>query len=192
MRQTASMQKRLLADYIKAFAGVLTPGDCQALIDRFEAAGDRHEIQRVEDGYSFVQMDVTRAWPEIDARIEQVMNACYGRYRALLGVEHFWPSSYLHEALRLKRYLPDGRDGFPPHVDVTSQASAARFCTAIIYLNDPGGGGETVFPELGIRIPPEPGKLIMFPPLWTFPHAGLPPTHKPKYILHSYICYPRA
>jgi prolyl 4-hydroxylase len=192
LRQAASMQKRLLAEYIKAFADVLTPSDCQALIDRFEAARERHEIKRIEDGYSFVQLDVTKAWPDIDARIEQMMNICYNQYRTLLGVEHYWPSSYLHESLRLKRYMPDGRDGFPPHVDVMDQASSARFCTAIIYLNDPGGGGETVFPELGVRIPPEPGKLIMFPPLWVFPHAGLPPHNKPKYILHSYIGYPRA
>ena len=37
---------------------------------------------------------------------------------------------------------------------------------------------------------PEPGKLIAFPPLWMFPHAGLPPRSTPKYILHTYLCYP--
>jgi hypothetical protein len=61
--------------------------------------------------------------------------------------------------------------------------------TAMIYLNAPGGG-ETVFPNLGLSIQPEAGKLLAFPPIWLFPHAGLPPLGGPKYILHTYLCYP--
>ena len=90
----------------------------------------------------------------------------------------------------MKRYLPDGRDNFPPHVDANDQETSTRFVTAILYLNDPGGGGETVFPELGVMMSPRPGNMMLFPPLWTFPHAGLPPRHRPKYILHSYLRYP--
>jgi len=66
--------------------------------------------------------------------------------------------------------------------------SARRFMTAMIYLNAPDGG-ETVFPNLGLSITPQPGRLIVFPPLWLFPHAGLPPLTRPKYILHTYLCY---
>ena len=45
----------------------------------------------------------------------------------------------------MKRYLPNGRDFFPLHVDVMGQVAARRFMTAFIYLNAPAGG-ETVFP----------------------------------------------
>jgi hypothetical protein len=27
-----------------------------------------------------------------------------------------------------------------------------------------------------------------FPPLWLFPHQGLPPRDAPQYILHTYLC----
>ena len=91
----------------------------------------------------------------------------------------------------MKRYLPNGHDSFPLHVDVMDHAAARRFMTAIIYLNTPVGG-ETVFPGLDIAVAPEPGKLVAFPPIWLFPHAGLPPQSRAKYILHTYLCYPPA
>jgi prolyl 4-hydroxylase len=186
------MSKKLLTDYIKAYCGTLTPKECEILIARFEAAADCHETKHIENAYSFVQLDVTDAWPEVDAQVERIMSVCYRQYQVSLGIRQFWPSSYFHEHLRMKRYLPGGRDGFLPHVDVMDQSTSYRFCTAILYLNDPGGGGETVFPDLGVVMPPEPGKLIIFPPLWTFPHAGMPPRSKPTYILHSYLWYPPA
>jgi hypothetical protein len=89
----------------------------------------------------------------------------------------------------MKRYLPNGRDFFPLHVDVMGQVASRRFMTAFIYLNTPLGG-ETVFPNLNISIAPEPGKLLAFPPIWLFPHAGLPPKSSAKYTLHTYLCYP--
>ena len=66
-----------------------------------------------------------------------------------------------------------------------------RFLTAILYLNAPGRG-ETVFPGLSIRVSPAPGRMVVFQPLCTFPHAGLPPCDRPKYILHRYLWYPPA
>ena len=87
--------------------------------------------------------------------------------------------------------MPGGQDHFPPHVDVTNAEESRRFLTAILYLNDPGGG-ETVFPGLDLQVMPAPGRMVIFPPLWLFPHAGLPPRDRPKYILHRYLWYPPA
>ncbi len=108
---------------------------------------------------------------------------------ALSPLHCFRPPKFCFEQLRMKRYLPNGRDHFPLHVDIMGQVAARRFMTAFIYLNGTAGG-ETVFPNLDISIAPEPGKLIAFPPLWLFPHAGLPPQSSPKYIQHTYLCYP--
>ena len=182
------MGQRLMTDYIKAYAGTLSPDQCQTLIARFEADGDRHEAKGFDGGFSFVQLDVTKHWPDVHAVVDRIVQVCSQQYQNALGLAPYWPTTRMQEHIRLKRYMPGGRDQFPPHVDVMDQAAAARFCTAIIYLNAPGGG-ETVFPELGVVMPPEPGKLIMFPPLWTFPHAGLPPRDRPKYILHAYLWY---
>jgi prolyl 4-hydroxylase len=179
----------MLSDYVKAYDGTLAPERCQHLIDRFEASTDLHERKEAEGSYGFAQLSVSRHWPEVEAEIGRILMICFGQYRQALHIGPYWPTTPLSEEIRLKRYLPNGRDEFPPHVDVMDQSTTNRFITAILYLNSPGGG-ETVFSDLGVRIAPLPGRLVIFPPLWLFPHAGLPPQNQAKYILHSYLWYP--
>lgn len=181
------MANTSLSDHIVVFADTLSSAHCQMLIDRFETSPEQEACQR-ESGHSFVQLDVTQHWPDQNKILAPIFHACFNRYQAAVNAR-FWPPRFSFEHLRLKRYLPNGRDSFPPHVDVMGQAAARRFMTAILYLNAPAGG-ETVFPNLDISIAPEPGRLVAFPPLWLFPHAGLPPQSAPKYILHTYLCYP--
>ena len=176
-----------LADHVISFPDALPAAVCEALIGRFEASTDQEARQR-DDGHSFVQLDISRHWPDQSKLLTQLFLSYFAQYKAAVNAE-FWPPAFSFENLRIKRYLPNGRDGFPPHVDVMGQAAAKRFMTAMIYLNATAGG-ETVFPGLGLSIPPETGKLLAFPPIWLFPHAGLPPRVSPKYILHTYLCYP--
>lgn len=37
-----------------------------------------------------------------------------------------------------------------------------RLFTTMVYLNAVEGGGDTIFPRLGFRIPPLPGRLLLF------------------------------
>src|SRR5210317_2242515 len=51
--------------------------------------------------------------------------------------------------------------------------------------------GETVFPVFGDVVEPKKGRLLIFPPHWTYLHAGKPPV-KPgyaKYFLGTYLTY---
>ena len=57
-----------------------------------------------------------------------------------------------------------------------------------LYLND-NDGGETTFADYNIRVKPEAGKALMFPPLWTYQHTGEKPKNKPKYIVGTYLHY---
>jgi prolyl 4-hydroxylase len=175
-----------LTDYIMVAYGVLSPEQCRQLIGRFEASEALEKCQR-EPGHSFVQLDITTAWPDAHAALLPIFTAQLQKYQQITKA-CFWPPGIRFEHLRMKRYLPNGRDSFPPHVDVTDQASARRFLAAFIYLNAPAAG-ETVFPHLDLVIPPETGKLLAFPPLWLFPHEGRAPKRDPKYILHTYLCY---
>jgi hypothetical protein len=185
------MTGRLLSDYIKVYEKVLSPAQCDSLIARFEASPTQHEVMQAKNSYSFVQLDISQFWPDVEAHIGGIMRFYLQHYQQSLGVTQFWPPNPLAEAIRLKRYLPNGRDSFPPHVDVMDQSNSGRLATAILYLNVPGGG-ETVFPQLNVSITPEQGRLVIFPPLWTFVHAGLPPRDRPKYTLQSYLWYPPA
>lgn len=180
---------KLLSDYVKVYERTLSPEQCQALIERFEASATLHERKQAERSYRFVEINVSKHWPEVEAHVLSVMMKCIEQYWHALDVGPFWPKKVDAEKIRLKRYMPDGLDKFPTHVDVMDSDQSKRFLTAILYLNEIAGG-ETVFPGLDITVTPAPGRMVIFPPLWLFPHAGLPPRDKPKYILHRYLWYP--
>jgi prolyl 4-hydroxylase len=175
-----------LCDHIMVFADTLDASHCQRLIDGFEASAEL-ELRQREHGYSFAQLDITQHWPDEGELLRSVFLKHFNIYRRERGTR-FWPANFALEHIRLKRYLPNGRDAFLPHVDVVDQLSARRFMTGMIYLNTPDGG-ETIFPDLQLSIAPVRGALLAFPPLWLFPHAGLPTKTAPKYIAHTYLCY---
>jgi hypothetical protein len=179
---------RLLADYVKVYDGTLPPAACEALIARFEAEAALQERMQADRSYRFTEINVSRHWPEVEQQIFAIMTRCMQDYWRQLAIGPCWPTKVGFEKLRLKRYLPGGEDKFPVHVDVMSEEESRRFLTAILYLNTPGGG-ETTFPKLDISVAPAPGRMVVFPPLWLFPHAGLPPRGRPKYILHRYMWY---
>jgi hypothetical protein len=179
------MQTSLL-DYIMFGKSALSPDHCQRLIERFEKS-DAIEICRRDGSHSFTQLEITTVWPDEQALLLPVFLEHFIRYKKLTNAS-YWPASIAFEHLRIKRYLPNEQDFFVPHVDVVDQVSARRFITAFIYLNEPEGG-ETVFPNLDLSIAPETGKILVFPPLWLFPHEGRPSRVSPKYILHTYLGY---
>ncbi len=181
----ASPQTSLL-DYIMSGKSALSSEHCQRLIERFEAS-EAAEVCRRDGSHSFTQLEITTAWPDEHALLLPVFLEHFVRYKKLTRASH-WPANIAFEHLRIKRYLPNEQDFFVPHVDVVDQVSARRFVTALIYLNEPEGG-ETTFPNLDLSIAPETGKILVFPPLWLFPHEGRPPRVSPKYILHTYLGY---
>jgi len=50
-------------------------------------------------------------------------------------------------------------------------------------------GGETYFTGIGKCIVPKRGRLLIFPPLWMFPHSGEEVISNTKYILSTYLHY---
>ena len=58
------------------------------------------------------------------------------------------------------------------------------------YLNDVRGpGGETEFAHQEIKVTPQEGKLVLFPPFWTHLHRGVTLEHGVKYIATTWICF---
>ena len=162
---------RLLSDYVKIYEDTLSAARCKSLIDRFETSAAQHERMEAERSYSFAELNVSRHWPEVEAEIFAIMMGCIQKYWQALQIGGFWPKQVDAERVRLKRYLPGGKDKFPNHVDVMNSEQSRRFLTAILYLNEPGGG-ETVFPQLDLIVKPAAGRMVVFPPLWLFPRAA--------------------
>ena len=136
-------------------------------------------------------------WNSIENGMLEVFQDYIIRYKTDCSIKNKqWPQSYGYEAIRMKRYLPNDYDRFDPHVDVLNYETARRFLTFFIYLNDVDEGGETKFLNLnkeGTYIPltvnPKRGRLLMFPPMWPWYHAGLKPLSGEKYLIQSYCHY---
>lgn len=76
------------------------------------------------------------------------------------------------------------------HIDGGSHEFSHRQLVAIWYLNDvPGPGGETEFLFQNIKIKPELGKLILFPPFWTHEHRGITLDKGVKYIATTWVVF---
>ncbi len=76
------------------------------------------------------------------------------------------------------------------HVDGGSHDFSHRQLVAIWYLNDVAGpGGETEFLFQGVKVRPETGKLILFPPFWTHEHRGVELEQGVKYIATTWVVF---
>lgn len=96
------------------------------------------------------------------------------------------------EPLQILRYAPGQQ--YRLHSDALAGATNQRTVTAIAYLNDGFGGGETDFPAIGVRVRPRAGDVLIFhnalPDGRMDPsarHAGLPVTSGVKWIATRWI-----
>ena len=76
------------------------------------------------------------------------------------------------------------------HIDGGSHDFSHRQLVAIWYLNDvKGPGGETEFLFQDVKIKPEQGKLLLFPPFWTHEHRGVALESGVKYIATTWVVF---
>ncbi|MDJ1503298.1 2OG-Fe(II) oxygenase [Xanthocytophaga agilis] len=94
------------------------------------------------------------------------------------------------ESLQCVRYHP--KQEFKYHFD--SNKDIRRTHTFLIYLNETFEGGETSFPELGIRITPKTGRCVVFQNMDEYEniipysaHAGLPVKTGVKYACNLWV-----
>jgi prolyl 4-hydroxylase len=184
-----------LQHFIRWYDDDLDPALCQRMVESFHGLSRFHQpngrVARagLEDS----------AWTEINVtRYSDAALQGYFRERIDLGLERYnddtgvgpirIPNSPKTADLILKRYRAGGDEGFQPHFDALLEVSN-RYLVLLWYLNDVADGGETEFPQLGIRVSPRAGRLLMFPPYWMYQHAGLPPRSNDKFILSTYLLF---
>lgn len=97
---------------------------------------------------------------------------------------------YEHKFCKIQRTKPS--EGFHTwHYDAGT-VSPHRQLVTLLYLNGDFDGGETEFLYQNVRIKPQAGKFIIFPPFWTHTHRGNPPIGGTKYIVTSWAdCFPQ-
>jgi len=176
-----------LSDLVFVFDDALEKEVCQNLIRLFED-NKNSQILIQDTGVKFNQL-VLNDLTGIDSDFNKVITSLTkfsDLYLNKVGKTYF-PESYLYEKIRIKKYENNGEELFDTHVDVIDNETSKRFVSFLFYLNDVEEGGETVF-DFG-HVVPKCGRLIMFPPLWMYPHKGNIPISNTKYIMSSYLHY---
>ena len=172
--------------------------DCHLFIKQFEQVShkDKSQVETFKTGNKeFTEIDLDTSsnpnfWKETKTKFMQMMEMYVDRFKKNLNIrDKDFPPVIDRENIRIKKYLPNDKDEFKIHVDVLRSRglSAKRFLVFILYLNDVEEGGETHLIKQEIKIAPRAGRLLMFPPFWTHPHAGLKPISGPKYVMMSYL-----
>ena len=182
-----------LNDLVKVYDNVLDHDTCKSWIEYFEASDEKQK--EYEDGYpnwhylSFYPED-----DDMEKKLEEYKDIYFRdivkHFEHLTGFNQYPYTAnvkYYLEQWKIKRYTPGLDEKFDTHIDNISSDSSERFLSFIFYLNDVKEGGETCFEHR--KIQPKEGRLIVFPPMWMFPHAGNTPISNSKYIMSTYLRY---
>ena len=182
--------QRIATDAVEAWTvpDFMGADECASLLEMIDRTCQPSEV--FDHGYKEVWRtshsgNVDRSNPFVhmlETRIDQ-----------LLGLPHDFG-----ETMQGQRYLV-GQE-FKYHLDLfwtkadywkkEAKQGGQRSITAMCFLNDVAEGGDTAFTELGISIPPERGKLLIWnnqtptgQPNELTMHAGTPVIRGKKYII---------
>jgi len=192
-----------LIDYVKVYDDVLSESTCNNLIEAFNKNTvttnpfyRKSSNKWNEDYRNFLEADITVVpqFSSLVLPIYEKAKVIHNTYNSECG--RFFPEKYGFEDLRMKKYEANNFDQFGWHTDVGNYASARRYLVMFFYLNDVESGGETQFQFSGdysktvdFTVNPKRGRMVVFPPMWMFPHRGCMPISGPKYILSTYAHY---
>ncbi len=192
------IEKRLIESkpgtFIFEFNNSLSDKDCEDIIKRFEQSKDQHYQGRV--GQKFEQnTEIKKStdmvvsgkedWKDIDNLLFTSLA------KALSGVKKqygFFNNPFKDIGYAVQRTMPG--EYYHWHIDSGSHQFSDRQLVAIWYLNNvEGPGGETEFLNQEVKIKPEVGKLILFPPFWTHEHRGVKLQKGIKYIATTWVVF---
>ena len=171
-------------DLIRTYK-VLPDKVCNSLV-KFYQEHPEHHVHRGDKYKNFYELNVNQHYPSVVSVVSNYLYVGIKSYlRELKTYSPYFDIKSVEE-FRIKSYS-DPRHEFKTHVDVGDINSCRRQLAFLFYLNDDFTGGETQFSDT--LISPRKGDILIFPPMWMYPHAGLPVTGGTKYIMSSYLHY---
>ena len=102
--------------YVKVYDDVLSLDMCEKIIQKFENQPQNHVTTYLENHRSFTEVNINKhkeLWKsELDV-LFGTMQKYLIQYKNDVGVDdRSWPEQMGYEQLRMKRYLPNGKDDF--------------------------------------------------------------------------------
>jgi len=124
-------------------------------------------------------------WKDVDNNLFRSMGIAIKEFREAYP---YFKGPFKDMGYGIQRYNPG--EFYHWHIDGGSHDFSQRQLVAIWYLNDvPGPGGETEFLFQEVKIKPEKGKLVLFPPFWTHEHRAVTLNEGVKYIATTWIVF---
>ena len=174
--------------------GALPASFCEEVVRRFEAQPEYHHAGRIgqtrsKDPSIKKTTDLVVSdkpdWKDIDKGFFQCVAAALKEFRE---VYPYFKGPFKDMGYQVQRYLPG--EYYHWHIDGGSHEFSQRQLVVLWYLNDvPGPGGETEFLYQGIKVRPEQGKLVLFPPFWTHEHRAVRVEQGVKYIATTWVVF---
>jgi hypothetical protein len=167
---------------------------CNNLIERFEAATDEQYLGRIgqtqtEERSIKKSTDLVVSgkehWKDADRNFFYSLGLAMKEFRETFP---YFKGPFKDMGYAIQRTQPG--EHYHWHIDGGSHEFSQRQLVAVWYLNDvPGPGGETEFQFQNVKVKPEAGKLILFPPFWTHEHRGVTLEQGVKYIATTWVVF---
>lgn len=184
-----------MENMIKVYPNIITEDFAKHLIQLFDespfkerggvATGNSLNVVNTEEKTAYqLYTDTAGLWEE-DTKLHEVFGECLSKYIEDVGIKAFGNGSITDEGYKIKKYPVGGYHAW--HYDNRAESVSKRLLAAIIYLNDVKEGGETEFLYQDLRVKPEIGKVVIFPPYWTHYHRSKETLSEPKYTVSTFF-----
>ncbi len=174
--------------------GALSPELCRLAIERFEQMTDEQYEGRIgqnvgKDRSIKKTTDLVVSgkphWKDVDQALFRSIGQAILEFRETYP---YFKGPFKDMGYNIQRYTPG--EHYHWHIDGGSHEFSQRQLVALWYLNDvPGPGGETEFLFQDIKVKPEQGKLVLFPPFWTHEHRAVTLHKGIKYIATTWVVF---
>lgn len=164
---------------------------CNQLISQFEKdprvtrgmSGDGKVNLHIKDTYD-IKISPYREWKWADEALYKELNDSVSYLRS--NVLKYLIGNFEDSGYQIQKYKPGGF--YKWHADGDAPIASGRQLVFMWYLNTVEKGGETEFHYQDLKIKPEKGKLVIFPPFWTHVHRSCV-TENNKYICTGWIYF---
>jgi len=167
---------------------------CEEVIRRFEAHPEhqyrgrigqtKHQDRAVKRTTDLVVSN-KQDWKDIDEIFFRCVAAALQEFRETFP---YFKGPFKDLGYQVQRYLPG--EYYHWHIDGGSHEFSQRQLVVLWYLNDvPGPGGETEFLYQGVKVKPQQGKMVLFPPFWTHEHRAVRLAQGAKYIATTWVVF---
>ena len=191
--------------YIYINRNSLSSDICKDIIEIYEKTQNKHRATTIgglnEDVLRAFQCPIQNItddeWPTIHSFLLQELTNNLKTYAKVLDSQIGDGNIYRHmkddlkliyNEFHINKYESNNGGKYDYHIDryLNKEMNEERHITFIWYLNDVTEGGETEI-KGNIKIKPETGKLLLFPPTWTYPHCSRPTISNDKYVIVGWL-----